>query len=151
MKVLIVGGGAREHALVRSAKSAGHVVHCAPGNAGIARDAATHTIKVDDLDGLEALCERERFDLVVVGPEAPLVAGLADRLRARGVLVFGPGRDYHWYRQDSTGCWSHKPGSTAVRNVDNAGSTISDPMTCNRGPYTDFCTYMVTKRGVIIK
>lgn len=93
MKVLIVGGGAREHALVRSAKSAGHAVHCAPGNAGIARDAATHTIKVDDLDGLEALCERERFDLVVVGPEAPLVAGLADRLRARGVLVFGPGRD----------------------------------------------------------
>jgi|LNFM01.1.fsa_nt_gb phosphoribosylamine--glycine ligase len=92
MKVLIVGGGAREHSLVLAAKSAAHVVHCAPGNAGIARDATTHTIKADDVDQLEALCERERFDLVVVGPEAPLVAGLADRLRERGVLVFGPGR-----------------------------------------------------------
>lgn len=92
MKVLIVGGGAREHALVRAAKSANHTVHCAPGNAGISRDATTHTIKADDVDGIDALCASERFDLVVVGPEAPLVAGLADRLRARGALVFGPGR-----------------------------------------------------------
>ena len=65
-------------------------------------------------------------------------------------LVVWPGTDYHWYRQDKVGCWSHKPGQTAVRNVDNAGQPIADPKTCNRGPYTVFCSYMVTKRGLSI-
>jgi hypothetical protein len=65
-------------------------------------------------------------------------------------LVVWPNADYHWYRQDKVGCWSHKPGQTAARNVDNAGHPISDPKTCNRGPYTNFCTYMVTNRSVHI-
>ncbi|MCB1542050.1 MAG: hypothetical protein KDJ25_14785 [Rhodoblastus sp.] len=65
-------------------------------------------------------------------------------------LVIWPGADYHWYRQDSGGCWSHKPGQTAARDVDNAGNKITDPRTCNRGPYTVFCSYMVTKRGLVI-
>ena len=66
-------------------------------------------------------------------------------------LVVWPGNDYHWYRQDQGGCWSHKPGHTAVRNVDNSGNRISDPRTCNRGPYVDSCNYMVTTRGVVIR
>jgi len=66
-------------------------------------------------------------------------------------LVLWPGADYHWYRQDKAGCWSHKPGSTAARNVDNASKPISDPKTANRGPYTVFCTYMITKAGVHIR
>jgi hypothetical protein len=66
-------------------------------------------------------------------------------------LVIWPNVDYHWYRQDKNGCWSHKPGSTAARNTDYSGHTISDPRTCNRGPYTNFCTYMVTKRGLVIR
>jgi hypothetical protein len=66
-------------------------------------------------------------------------------------LVIWPGADYHWYRQDTVGCWSHKPGQTAVRNMDNAGNAITDPSTCNRGPYTVFCNYMVAKRGLTIK
>jgi hypothetical protein len=66
-------------------------------------------------------------------------------------LVIWPGHDYHWYRQDKVGCWSHKPGQTAARNVDNAGHAITDPRTCNRGPYTNFCTYMVTHRGIHIR
>jgi hypothetical protein len=66
-------------------------------------------------------------------------------------LVIWPGQDYHWYRQDNVGCWSHKPGQTAVRNYDNAGKPISDPNTCNRGPYTVFCTYMVTNKSVVIR
>jgi hypothetical protein len=66
-------------------------------------------------------------------------------------LVIWPGRDYHWYRQDNVGCWSHKPGQTAARNVDNAGAAITDPRTCNRGPYTDLCGYMVTTRTVVIR
>jgi hypothetical protein len=65
-------------------------------------------------------------------------------------LVIWPGNDYHWYRQDKNGCWSHKPGGTAARNIDNAGHTISDPKTCNRGPYTVFCTYMTTTKAVHI-
>lgn len=66
-------------------------------------------------------------------------------------LVVWPNQDYHWYRQDNVGCWSHKPGQTAARNVDNAGQPITDPKTCNRGPYTNFCTYMVTTRSVVIQ
>lgn len=66
-------------------------------------------------------------------------------------LVIWPGNDYHWYRQDKVGCWSHKPGGTAARNTDNAGHAILDPRSCNRGPYTTFCTYMITTRGVRIR
>lgn len=66
-------------------------------------------------------------------------------------LVVWPNRDYHWYRQDSGGCWSHKPGQTAVRNVDNAGRTIADPKSCDRGPYSDFCDYLVSNTTVRIR
>jgi len=66
-------------------------------------------------------------------------------------LVVWPGSDFHWYRQDNVGCWSHKPGSTAVRNLDNAGRSISDPRTADRGPYTLFCSYMITKASVQIR
>jgi hypothetical protein len=70
-------------------------------------------------------------------------------------LVLWPGppgaSDYHWYRQDKVGCWSHKPGSTAARNWDNANHPITDPKIANRGPYTVFCTYMITNAAVHIK
>jgi hypothetical protein len=65
-------------------------------------------------------------------------------------LVIWPGVDYHWYRQDNVGCWSHKPGSTPARNWDNSNKPIVDPRTCNRGSYTVFCTFMITKRTVHI-
>lgn len=64
-------------------------------------------------------------------------------------LVVAPGWDYHWYRKDRTGWWSHKPGGTAVTNRDNAGNLIRDPRTADRGPYTDFCTFMVVMHGHI--
>lgn len=66
-------------------------------------------------------------------------------------LVIWPNRDYHWYRQDNTGCWSHKPGSTPVTPLDNNGNPITDPQTCARGPYTAFCSYMTTRQGVNIR
>lgn len=90
MKILVVGGGGREHAIAWQLAKSGHTVLVAPGNPGIAEVASCHPIEVGDLDGLEELVSRESCDLVIIGPEAPLVAGLADRLRARDVCVFGP-------------------------------------------------------------
>ncbi|BFV57996.1 phosphoribosylamine--glycine ligase [Kitasatospora sp. CMC57] len=92
MKVLVIGGGAREHALCRSLSQDPAVteLHCAPGNAGIAQVATVHP--VDQLDGaaVAALARRLGSELVVVGPEAPLVAGVSDAVRAAGIPVFGP-------------------------------------------------------------
>jgi hypothetical protein len=64
-------------------------------------------------------------------------------------LVIAPGWDFHWFRKGRNGYWSHKPGGTAVTNVDNSGVTIPDPRTANRGPYTQFCTFMVVMHGHI--
>jgi phosphoribosylamine---glycine ligase len=93
LDVLVVGGGAREHALVRSLRKSPRIgrLICVPGNAGINVDAQTVAISSEDIPALVAFVEREKFDLTVVGPEAPLVAGLADQLRDRGFVVFGPG------------------------------------------------------------
>jgi phosphoribosylamine---glycine ligase len=92
VKILVVGGGGREHALAwRLARdTGGHTLFCAPGNAGTEAVAVNLPIGADDLDGLTAWARSERPDLTVVGPEAPLCAGLADRLSGAGLCVFGP-------------------------------------------------------------
>jgi hypothetical protein len=64
-------------------------------------------------------------------------------------LVIAPGFDFHWYRKGRNGYWTHKPGGTAATNVDNSNHLIPDPRTANRGPYTDFCTFMVVMHGHI--
>jgi phosphoribosylamine--glycine ligase len=94
MKVLVVGGGGREHALVRGLARSPKVreLIAAPGNAGIAREVRCEPVAIDDIEGVCALVEREGIDLTVVGPEGPLVAGLADELLSRGRRVFGPTR-----------------------------------------------------------
>jgi len=61
-------------------------------------------------------------------------------------LVMAPGYDYHWYRLDDNGMWSHKPGGTAARNIDNSGNPTSDPQTADRGPYTVFCGFFTVNR-----
>ncbi len=93
LRVLLVGSGAREHALADTLLRSPLLgeLHCAPGNPGIAAVARCHPLAAVDVDGLVALATELRIDLVVVGPEAPLVAGLADGLRGTGVPVFGPG------------------------------------------------------------
>ena len=94
MKILVLGSGAREHAIILAlrAEQTEHEIFVAPGNAGIAQDATP--VSLDPLDGgaVTDFANEHAIDLVVIGPEAPLVAGVADALRARGIPVFGPGR-----------------------------------------------------------
>jgi len=92
MRVLVLGGGAREHALVArlaADRDVGELV-CAPGNPGIARLARTLAVDLADIDAIAALADREHIDLTVVGPELPLSLGVADRFAADGRLLFGP-------------------------------------------------------------
>ena len=90
--VLIVGSGGREHAIsLQLAKSASVAdIHVAPGNAGTSMVGSNHEVALEDIDGLCELAVRIGADLVIIGPEAPLVAGLADRLRQQGINCFGP-------------------------------------------------------------
>jgi phosphoribosylamine--glycine ligase len=92
MNVLLIGGGGREHALAWaiSGSAALTMLYCAPGNAGIAACAEIVALDVTDHQAVCAFCEDHAVDLVVVGPEAPLVAGLSDDLQAKGFSVFGP-------------------------------------------------------------
>jgi phosphoribosylamine---glycine ligase len=93
VRALVVGSGGREHALAWSLSRSDQLdeLHAAPGNPGIAALAHCHPVRDDDQPALVSLARELRIDLVVVGPEAPLVAGLADELRHRGLAVFGPG------------------------------------------------------------
>ncbi|MGZ4182200.1 MAG: phosphoribosylamine--glycine ligase [Solirubrobacteraceae bacterium] len=93
--MLVVGAGAREHAIVHALLRSPQEpeVICTPGNAGIAEEVRTLDIAADDVDGLVGAAQSERADLVMVGPEAPLVGGLADALAAAGVRCFGPTRE----------------------------------------------------------
>ncbi|MFZ5639273.1 MAG: phosphoribosylamine--glycine ligase [Bacillota bacterium] len=91
MKVLVVGGGGREHAMVWKLKQSPRVsrIYCAPGNAGIAQDAECVSISAEDVQGLLAFAQKEGIDLTVVGPEAPLTLGIVDAFRAAGLRIFG--------------------------------------------------------------
>ncbi len=92
MKVLLIGSGGREHALAWAIHNSElcTTLRVAPGNAGIAKHAELLAIGAEDIDALTEHAVSERYGLVVIGPEAPLVAGLSDRLRAAGLAVFGP-------------------------------------------------------------
>jgi phosphoribosylamine---glycine ligase len=93
--VLVVGGGGREHALIRAlaASPTAPRLLAAPGNAGIAAEAACHAVAADDVAGLLALAQREKVDFVVVGPEVPLTLGLANALEKAGIPTYGPHAD----------------------------------------------------------
>jgi len=92
VKILVIGSGAREHAIVHALaqEPTAHELHAAPGNPGLGQEATLHAVEATDGAAVTALAQRLGAELVVVGPEAPLVAGVADALAAAGVPVFGP-------------------------------------------------------------
>ncbi len=92
MKILVIGSGAREHAICWKLKNSSKLskLYCAPGNAGISQIAECLDIKVDDLDKIVEYSVKNKIDLVVVGPEVPLVLGLVDKLNEKGIKAFGP-------------------------------------------------------------
>jgi phosphoribosylamine--glycine ligase len=94
VKILVLGSGAREHAIILALRSeeALHEIFAAPGNAGIAADATIVGLDQNDPAAVTEFANDNAVDLVVIGPEAPLVAGVADALRTRGIPVFGPGK-----------------------------------------------------------
>ena len=91
-RVIVIGSGAREHALAAALASGGHQVIAAPGNAGTAAVGRNVAVSSDDVEGLVELAVRERAELVVVGPELPLTLGVVDALQDRGVRAFGPSK-----------------------------------------------------------
>jgi phosphoribosylamine---glycine ligase len=95
VRVLLIGSGGREHALAWKLSQSSRLeeLHAAPGNPGIAALGECHPVRAEDAEGLLDLARVVAADLVVVGPEAPLVAGVADELRHAGIAVFGPGRE----------------------------------------------------------
>jgi phosphoribosylamine--glycine ligase len=95
VKVLLIGAGGREHALAWKLSQSAHLdeLHAAPGNPGIARLGECHPVRAEDAESLLDLAHTLPADLVVVGPEAPLVAGVGDELRHGGIAVFGPGQE----------------------------------------------------------
>lgn len=90
MKILIVGGGGREHAIAQTLHKQGHTLWCAPGNGGISQIATCVPIKATDVDEMVAYAAKEKFDLVVVAPDDPLAMGMVDKLNEKGIKAFGP-------------------------------------------------------------
>lgn len=94
MKVLVVGSGGREHAIVWKLAQSPKVdkIYCAPGNAGIAQDAECVSIKAEDIQGLCTFAKNNQVDLAVIGPEVPLAMGIVDEMEAAGIPAFGPNK-----------------------------------------------------------
>jgi len=155
VRVLVVGGGGREHALVwRLVRDPSvEAVLAAPGNAGTAEVAERVPVRADDVAGIVGLVERERIDLTVVGPEAPLVAGLADELEARDLAVFGPTRAAA--RIEGSKAWTkelcERYGIPAARSV-----TVSDlddgldALDAFEPPYVVKADGLAAGKGVVI-
>ncbi len=155
MRVLVVGGGGREHALVWRLAQNPTIdrLYAAPGNAGIAVDATCVPVAADDVRGIVDLVEREGIGLTVVGPEAPLVAGLADELEAAGRRVFGPTRAAA--RIEGSKAWTKElcerygiPTARSVTVSDMAGAV--DALDGFEPPYVVKADGLAGGKGVVI-
>jgi phosphoribosylamine---glycine ligase len=143
VKVLVVGSGGREHALAWKLAQSEHCseLHAAPGNPGIAKIGHCHPVRAEDGEGLLAFCAEHEFDLVVVGPEAPLVAGVADQLRHAGVAVFGP----------SAGAARIEGSKTFAKDVmASAGVPTAAPLSVARPPCVVKADGLAAGKGVFV-
>lgn len=155
MRILIVGSGAREHAIARAlaAEDAGHELVVAPGNAGIAELAAVQPVQAADPASVSELALRLGSELVVIGPEAPLVAGVADALRERGVPVFGPGRDAA--ALESSKAFAKRimaaAGVPTGRAVDvRTAAALDDALDTTGSPYVVKADGLAAGKGVLV-
>ncbi|MDK2794787.1 MAG: phosphoribosylamine---glycine ligase, partial [Caldanaerobacter sp.] len=94
MKVLVVGGGGREHAIVHKLSQSDRVekIYCAPGNAGISKLAECVNISVEEIEKLKEFALQNKIDITIVGPELPLVEGIVDEFEKAGLKIFGPSK-----------------------------------------------------------
>jgi len=156
MKVLVVGGGGREHALAWKIASSPMVeeVLCAPGNAGTAQLARNLPVQAGDVEGLASLACSEQVGLVVIGPEDPLVLGLADRLREADIPVFGPGAS--GARLEGSKMFTkelldkHRIPTGAWKRFDRAGGAKSYLETCKEWPQVVKADGLAAGKGVFI-
>jgi phosphoribosylamine--glycine ligase len=155
MRILIVGGGGREHALCWRLGQSSSVdrLYAAPGNAGIGELATLVHVSAGDIPGLVEFAERESIDLTVVGPEAPLVAGLVDEMESRGMPVFGPTREAA--RIEGSKVWARElcqrhgipaPRSRAFDDVDSAIAFLDELSP----PYVVKADGIAAGKGVVI-
>ncbi len=156
MKVLVVGGGGREHALCWKIARSKRVqqVLCAPGNAGTAKVARNVDVAANDIEGLVRLAQSEKVGLVVVGPEDPLVLGLADRLRELKIPVFGPGAK--GAQMEASKVFSkdlmerHRIPTAASRTFDRSGQAKGYLESCTAWPQVIKAEGLAAGKGVYI-
>ena len=156
MNVLVVGGGGREHALCwgLSASPLVDTLFCAPGNAGTARVARNLAIPANDIEKLVHVATHERVGLVVVGPEEPLCLGLADRLRAAGIAVFGPGSS--GARLEGSKLFAkefltrHRIPTAAYRRFDRSGTAKAYLEGCRTWPQVIKADGLASGKGVFV-
>ncbi|RKY19903.1 MAG: phosphoribosylamine--glycine ligase [Planctomycetota bacterium] len=154
--VLVVGAGGREHAYLTAlaASPDAGVMHAAPGNAGMAQLATCHDIAVDDVAGLVKLAKLVHIGLVVVGPEAPLVAGLVDALRAEGIPVLGPTREAAQLEASKAFCKDlcrrERIPTAAYRSFNSASEALAYVALHDRWPSVIKADGLAAGKGVVI-
>ena len=155
MKVLVIGTGGREHALVAALARDPEVtaVHAAPGNPGMAELADLHGVVPDDGPAVADLAERLAVDLVVVGPEAPLVAGVADAVRERGIACFGPSAQAA--RLEGSKAFAKEVMAaagvpTAAARLCTTGQEVADALDAFGPPYVVKDDGLAAGKGVVV-
>ena len=155
VKILVIGTGAREHALVRALAADAQVseLHAAPGNPGIGADATLHDVDPLDGDAVAALATALGVDLVVVGPEAPLVAGVADAVRAAGIACFGPGREaaaLEGSKAFAKDVMAAAAVPTAMAHVCTTHAQVADALDAFGAPYVVKEDGLAAGKGVVV-
>ncbi|MFC7878457.1 phosphoribosylamine--glycine ligase [Isoptericola sp. NPDC057391] len=160
MKILVVGTGAREHAIVHAlaAESAegaapAHELHAAPGNPGMASQAALHPVDANDGRAVAALARTLGVDLVVVGPEAPLVAGVADAVREAGIPVFGPSAEaarLEGSKAFAKDVMAAAAVPTAMAHVCTTVEQVADALDAFGAPYVVKDDGLAAGKGVVV-